>query len=128
MKNKNIKPRPVYLNLLRIRQPVTAIASIGHRISGVLIFLSLPFVIWMFDQSLSSAAGYAYIGELLQTPLMKLASLLLAWALTHHLLAGIRFLLLDIDVGIALDKARLGAWLVNGGGIVGLLLAMVIIL
>lgn len=128
MKNKNSKPRPVYLNLLRIRQPVTALASIGHRISGVLIFLSLPFVIWMFDRSLASAEGYAQVSALLQMPLIKILSLLLAWALAHHLLAGIRFLLLDIDVGIELNKARMGAWLVNAGGLVAVLLAAVVII
>ena len=128
MKNKKPDSRPVYLNLLRIRQPVTAIASIGHRISGVLIFLSLPFVIWLMDAALSSPEGFKCVADLLDMAVVKIYVLLLAWALWHHLLAGVRFLLLDIDVGIELSAARASALWVNIGGVLGLLATMAVIL
>ncbi len=120
--------RPVFLNLLRIRQPVTAIASIGHRISGVLLFLSLPYLIWLLDRSLSGPQGYEVVAQQLSSPLSKLFLLLLAWSAAHHFFAGIRFLLLDVDLGIDLEVARKTALVVNVLGVVGVLMAMVIIL
>ncbi len=128
MKDKKPDTRPVNLNLLSIRQPVTAIASIAHRISGVLLFISIPFVIWLLDRSLQSPQGYAQVISLLDNGLVKLFALLIAWSVAHHLFAGIRFLLLDIDIGIDLETARKSAMIVNALGVVGVLFAMVIIL
>ncbi len=128
MKDKKPDTRPVNLNLLSIRQPVTAIVSIAHRISGVLLFISIPFVIWLLDRSLQSPQGYAQVISLLDNGLVKLFALLIAWSVAHHLFAGIRFLLLDIDIGIDLETARKSAMIVNALGVVGVLFAMVIIL
>lgn len=128
MDNKKPLSRPVYLNLLKIRQPVTAIASIGHRISGVLLFLSIPLLIWMLDLSLRSPQGYEQVVQLLQQPLMKLLVLLLAWAGAHHFFAGIRFLLTDIDWGVDLATARRTAMAVNVCGVAGVLIALAVIL
>ena len=128
MKNKKPETRPVNLNLLKIRQPVTAIASIGHRISGVLLFLSIPLVIYLLDRSLSGPQGFADVVALFDHALIKLLALLLAWSAAHHFFAGIRFLLLDVEIGVDLATARTTAMAVNVLGIVGVLVAMVMIL
>jgi len=105
--------RPVFLNLLRIRQPVTAVVSIFHRISGVLMILSLPALVYLLNLSLVDKAGFALVTGLLASPVIKIFAVLLSWALTHHILAGIRFILLDFDVAIERNMARRAAWLVN---------------
>ncbi len=128
MKNKKTDTRPVNLNLLKIKQPITAIVSIGHRISGVLLFLSIPFVIWMLEHSLQGPQGFAEITALFDSSLIKILTLLLAWSAVHHFFAGIRFLLLDVEVGIDLKTARTSALVVNVLGVTGVLIAMVMIL
>lgn len=128
MKNKKPDTRPVNLNLLRIRQPVTAIVSIGHRLSGVLLFLSIPFTIWMLERSLHSPQGFEQVISLFDYGLAKLLALLVAWSAAHHFFAGIRFLLLDVEIGVELEAARKSALIVNVLGVVGVLLAMVMIL
>jgi succinate dehydrogenase / fumarate reductase cytochrome b subunit len=112
---------PVFLNLFRIRFPVAAITSIAHRISGVLLFLFFPFLVWLLDLSLQGPDGYARALALLQPLWVRLGLALIAWSLLHHLLSGIRFLLIDIDVGVSLGTARRSAWVVN---IVGVLLGL----
>ena len=128
MKNKKPDTRPVNLNLLKIRQPVTAIASIGHRISGVFLFLSIPFVIWLLGHSLQGPQGFADVGALLDKGVVKLMVLMLTWSVAHHFFAGIRFLLMDIDIGIELATARTTAMVVNVLGVCGALIAMAMIL
>lgn len=113
---------PKYLNLLRIQMPVGAVLSIAHRISGVFLFLSLPFLVYLLGLSLQDEAGYARTRAWLDTPLVQLILLVLAWSLFHHLLAGIRHLLLDFHIGVERAAARRSAWLVNLAAI-GLLLA-----
>lgn len=112
------KKRPVYIDLLRIRLPVGGLVSILHRVSGVLLVLALPFSLWVLQQSLVSAAEYQRIANLLQKFPLRLLLFLLILALAHHFLAGIRHLLLDLDVGISRRGGRLGAWLVLALGIV----------
>ncbi len=102
--------RPVHLNLLQIRFPVPAVMSIGHRISGVLWILLLPAMIFLVDLSLSGPQGFARAGELLGSVMGRLAAFLLLWALMHHLLAGIRYLALDLDLGIEKQAALATAW------------------
>ncbi len=102
--------RPVFLNLLRIRQPVTAVLSIFHRISGVLMILSLPGAIFLLSLSLSDPAGFAVVAGLLSSGFAKVLAVLFIWAITHHILAGIRFMLLDLDIGVERAVARQTAW------------------
>ena len=104
---------PVYLNLLRIHFPVGAVTSIAHRISGVLLFVSLPFFIYLLDISLQGPEGYAEAIAILGSCWLRLGSAALAWSLFHHLLSGIRFLLIDVGAGVMLTQARTSAWLVN---------------
>lgn len=128
MENKKPDSRPVYLDLRRIRQPVTALASFGHRVSGVLLFLSMPFVIWMLERSLQSPQGYQQVIALFDHGLIKLLTLLLVWSAAHHFFAGVRFLLLDLEIGVELQAARNSATAVNLLGMAAVLIAVVMIL
>lgn len=111
------KPAPKYLNLLQIELPPGGIASIAHRISGVLMFLAIPLLAWLFSLSLQSEQGYRMALDYLHRLPLRLLSLLLVWALAHHLLAGIRHLLLDLEIGITRSRGRTSAWIVNLGAL-----------
>jgi succinate dehydrogenase / fumarate reductase cytochrome b subunit len=105
-----VKPRPVYLNLFAIRQPLPAIVSILHRISGALMFLvGIPLLLWGVQASLASPETFAQFMSTMAHPLARLTALLLAWAYIHHLLAGFRHLMLDVHVGVDLPSARRSA-------------------
>jgi succinate dehydrogenase / fumarate reductase cytochrome b subunit len=114
--------RPRFLNLLQIRMPIGAVASIAHRVSGVLLFLILPAAVFLLELSVRGPEGFDQARAILRAPLAQLLGLVLAWALLHHLLAGIRFLLLDLEIGIERRQARWSAWLVNLGAPLLLLL------
>ncbi|HZM36855.1 MAG TPA: succinate dehydrogenase, cytochrome b556 subunit [Burkholderiales bacterium] len=108
------KVRPKYLSLrallFEIRLPLPGWVSILHRVSGAL--LVFPFAAWLLfllDRSLASPEGFARIASYLDLPLVKAAMLLFIWAYCHHLCAGIRFLLLDLNAGVALAPARRSA-------------------
>ena len=104
------KPRPVYLNLLAIRQPVPAVVSILHRASGAALFLvGLPLALWTLQASLGSPEGYERVAAFFAHPLVKLVLIGLVWAYLHHLIAGVRHLLADIHIGLELASARQSA-------------------
>lgn len=109
--------RPKHLNLLKIRLPITGIVSIFHRISGVILFFSLPFVIYLLALSLRSPETFASAAAFFERPLVKLFSVAVIYALAHHFFAGIRFLLLDLDIGLSLKNARRSAWFVIVAGL-----------
>ena len=103
---------PVFLNLAQIRFPIGAIASIAHRVAGVLLFIALPVVALMLDASLRTEAGFAAVRDLLSSPFWVATAAVLLWALVHHVLAGVRHLLMDVGVGSELARARASARLV----------------
>ena len=103
---------PVFLKLAQIRFPIGAIASIAHRVSGVLLFIALPVVSVLLDTSLRDEAGFASVRDLISSPLAVVAAGVLVWALVHHVLAGIRHLLMDVGIGGELERARASARLV----------------
>ncbi|MFB1028555.1 MAG: succinate dehydrogenase, cytochrome b556 subunit [Thauera sp.] len=103
---------PVFLKLAQIRFPIGAIASIAHRVSGVLLFIALPVVAVLLDTSLRDEAGFASVRDLISSPLAVVAAGVLVWALVHHVLAGIRHLLMDVGIGGELERARTSARLV----------------
>lgn len=113
---------PVFLDLRRIRFPVGAVTSIAHRVSGVLMFLAFPLLIYLLDLSLQGPAGFERATEYLQCTSLRVASTVIAWSLFHHLFSGMRFLLIDTGSGVNLAQARRSAWLVN---IAGLAMALV---
>lgn len=100
------KKRPKNLDLATIRLPLPGILSILHRISGAAIFLLLPVLLWLFQNSLSSADTYAMVKGVIGNPLVKLILFGLLWLYMHHFCAGIRYLLLDMHVGVDLQPAR----------------------
>ena len=101
------RPRPVYLNLVRIRLPLPGLVSILHRISGAALFLiGIPLLLLGLERSLGTWDAFASLRTILAQPLVKLVALGLAWAYLHHFCAGIRFLLLDVHRGIELLQAR----------------------
>ena len=107
------RPRPIYLNLFAIRQPLPAITSILHRASGAFLFLvGIPVLLWFVQRSLASPEAFAAVTGPLATPFGKLVALILAWCYLFHLLAGLRHLALDLHVGIALAPARSSAAIV----------------
>ncbi len=108
------QPRPQFRNLnfpllLTYRLPLAGIVSIMHRISGAALFLALPFLLWLFDLSLISELTFDRLRGVAANAFVKLALLLLIWAFLHHLIAGIRYLLLDLHIGIDLRSSRSSA-------------------
>lgn len=109
--------RPVFFNLTQIRMPVGALTSIVHRITGVVLAAGIPLFIRVLELSLQSPQSYARVAMLFDRAACKLAALVFAWALAHHLMAGVRHLLSDVDIGSRLPVARRSAWVVNLGAL-----------
>jgi succinate dehydrogenase / fumarate reductase cytochrome b subunit len=113
--------RPQFRNLslgqlASYRLPPAGLLSILHRVSGVLLFLMLPVLLWMFDLSLKTESTYARLHMVLGGVLVKLVLLALIWAILHHLFAGIRYLALDLHMGIAKEpstRSALGVFAVS---------------
>lgn len=118
MRNAQLqKKRPKYLNLLEIRQPLPAVVSILHRVSGLLLFFpGIPLLLSELEGMLDSPQEYARLQSLLTHPILKIGLIAALWFFLHHLLAGIRFLALDLHYGILLQQARLTSKLVFIGG------------
>jgi succinate dehydrogenase / fumarate reductase cytochrome b subunit len=112
-----------FLNLLEIRFPATAYLSIGHRISGVMLFLAIPLLIYSLELSLRSEHDFHRLMSCLDMPLARGILVLYAWIFAHHFLAGIRFLILDMDIGVNKQAGRYSAWLVFITGFVCMLVA-----
>lgn len=104
------RPRPKYLSLgailFGIRLPLPAWVSILHRMSGVLLFVSGAWALYLLDVSLESESGFEEARMALRHPVLVIAGLVLLWALFHHFLAGVRFLLLDLGIGVEKKSAR----------------------
>lgn len=100
------KKRPKHLALHQIKLPLPGIVSILHRISGLLLFFALPFLLLMLQHSLRSIETYTQLLDVLAHPLLKLALLGLLWAFLHHFFAGLRYLAIDLDYGVKLAQAR----------------------
>jgi len=113
--------KPRFLDLLKIRLPITGIVSFAHRVSGVLLFLALPGLLYLLGLSLSGEAGFTQVVGIVDGLGLHLLLLLLLWAFLHHLLAGLRYLLIDLDIGVERQAARRSATTVLG---LALLLAL----
>jgi succinate dehydrogenase / fumarate reductase cytochrome b subunit len=109
--------RPQFRNLslgqlTSYRLPPAGIVSILHRVSGVLLFLALPLLLWIFELSLKAESTFERLRSTLGNAVLKLILLALIWAILHHLVAGIRFLALDVHWGIDKDPASRSALMV----------------
>lgn len=109
MAEMSIKKRPKNLDILSIRLPLPGKVSILHRVSGAGIFLMLPLLLWIFQASVTSPESFDAFKAVASHPLAKLILAGLIWAYMHHFCAGIRFLLLDVHVGVDLQPARQSA-------------------
>jgi succinate dehydrogenase / fumarate reductase cytochrome b subunit len=100
------KQRPKHLALHQIKLPLSGIVSILHRISGLLLFFSLPLLLLMLQYSLTSIETYTQLMSELANPLSKLMLLGLVWAFLHHFCAGLRYLAIDLHLVHDLAQAR----------------------
>jgi len=100
MAEMTIKKRPKNLDLTTIRLPLAGKVSILHRVSGAGLFLFLPVMLWLFSASLTSAETFATFKSVFSSLPAKVVMAGLIWAFIHHFCAGIRFLLLDMHIGI----------------------------
>jgi succinate dehydrogenase / fumarate reductase cytochrome b subunit len=123
-----LKKRPKHLDLAKIRLPVPGVVSILHRITGAVMFLVLiPLILLLLDRSLASQESFEDLRFQLDNPFLKLILLGFMWAFLHHFFAGIRYLLLDLHVGIHLKDARFSAKLVLAAGILATLIVGVLV-
>lgn len=123
----NTKTRPQYTNLnvfkdlTTYRLPPAGIVSILHRISGLLLFILLPLLVWFFDKSLTSEISYdeftnAFVAGIGPVPgwFIKLVCLGLIWGYLHHFCAGLRHLWMDATHSVSKEQGRSSAMLVLG--------------
>jgi succinate dehydrogenase / fumarate reductase cytochrome b subunit len=120
MSDSAAKPRPQFRNLTfgqlaSYRLPLAGKLSILHRITGFLLFLALPLILLpFFERSLISEIGFADFAEFASHPIVKVVLLVLIWAYLHHFCAGIRYLLLDVHIGLEKHSAARSAAIVFG--------------
>ncbi|MBU2863198.1 succinate dehydrogenase, cytochrome b556 subunit [Reinekea forsetii] len=87
--------RPVNLDLSKFRFPVTALASITHRVAGVILFVAIAFVLWALTKSLESKDGFEQVSQVMTHPLAKFVTWGILSAIAYHFIAGIKHLLMD---------------------------------
>ena len=109
MAELTIKKRPKNLDLTTIQLPLAGKVSILHRVSGAGMFLCFPLLLWLFSASLNSAENFAMFKSIAGMLPVKVVLAGLLWAFVHHFCAGIRFLLLDLHIGIEKEAARKSA-------------------
>lgn len=97
---------------MTIKQPLMALTSITHRITGILLFLSLPFALWGLDLSLSGEAGFGELKAMLAAPFTKLVVIAMLAALVYHLVAGLRHLVMDLGYGETKEGSVTGSRIV----------------
>jgi len=105
------KTRPKHLALHLIKLPLAGYVSILHRVSGAVLFLALPLLLMILDQSLRSIETYTNLTDVLANPLLKVMLFGLMWAFLHHFCAGLRYLAIDLHLLPTLAAARAsGKW------------------
>jgi succinate dehydrogenase / fumarate reductase cytochrome b subunit len=104
-----MRQRPINLNLLSIDFPLTAIVSLLHRISGLLLIFFIPMLLFVLQESLASEATFANLTLIFSHPMIQVSFWILLSALGYHLVAGIRHILMDLHFGDSLWAGRLSA-------------------
>lgn len=104
--------RPVNLDIGTIQLPLAALTSITHRISGVILFVGIAILLWLFQRSLASEASFNDVKALFASPLLKFVVWGTLSALSYHMVAGIKHLLLDAGIGETREGGPVGAKLV----------------
>ena len=103
--------RPYFLNLIQIRLPIAGVLSILHRITGLILVLILPIALYLLDRSLGSPSGFEWCRGVLRAFPGMLMTTIVVGALALHFFAGVRHLLLDLDICVDRLCARRSAWL-----------------
>ena len=117
------KLRPKYYDLSLAHLPPPGLVSIFHRISGAALFFPiLPLLLYLLHVTLGSEEGYARWRDFFDRGIVKLVFLGIVWCYAHHFFAGIRYLLLDLHLGIDKAPARTSANVVLVLGVVATLL------
>ncbi len=117
--------RPVNLDLTTMRFPITAIASILHRLSGIVLFLLMPVTLCFFSKSLASADAFQQLGLTMGTMTCRILTWMFLTALTYHLLAGIRHMIMDMGFGEGLTAGlRTSSFVIFLAIILSILLGM----
>ena len=112
------KPRPKYYDLNLANLPPAGILSILHRISGAFLFFAIPVFLYVLQASLAQESEYLAWRKVVSEPMVKLILLGAFWLYAHHFFAGIRYLLLDVHLGIGKEASRQSALVVLGAGVV----------
>jgi succinate dehydrogenase / fumarate reductase cytochrome b subunit len=112
----NKKERPVFISVspFTFAFPFTALASIAHRITGVLLFLGIGYLLWLLSLALGSEAGFAEAQAIMAAPFAKFVLWAVLSMLIFHILAGVKHLLLDFHVGDTFEAASVSAYIVVG--------------
>jgi succinate dehydrogenase cytochrome b subunit len=121
MKGQLKTNRPKNLNLFTIRLPINALVSILHRVSGMALFVMLPFLLLILHWSFSSEEGFRLAVSILDFWLVKLVLIGLAWAFFHHFYAGLRHLAQDLHWMHGLNQARYSSKVLMGLVVVSVL-------
>lgn len=122
--NRNVNSqRPVNLDLRTIKLPITAYASILHRISGIILFVCLVIALYLLGTSLSGPAGFATVKAWMSNFFVKIIVWGMLSALIYHMVAGTRHLIMDLGIAEDLECGRLGAKLVLVISVVLILIA-----
>ena len=109
------KGRPEFRNIhitditTKYRMPPSAIVSILHRVSGFGLFLMLPFLLYLLQESLRSEISYYHFGGIVDNVFTKIILLGLSWAYAHHFIAGVRHLFMDVHWALERDSSRQSA-------------------
>jgi len=115
--------RPKYVDVNMLHLPIPGLVSIFHRVTGVVMFLFLiPALLFVLQCTVGSEAGFNRWKAVFSEPLVKIIFLGFVWAYMHHFFAGIRYLLLDVHIGIDLAPARMSAKIVMVMGLVATIL------
>ena len=101
--------RPINLDISTIKLPITAYASISHRVTGVLLFVSSVLLVWVLDASLASEESFNQLAALLSSTGAKFALWAFLVVFSYHALAGIRHLIMDVGIGEDFKGGVLGA-------------------
>lgn len=106
------KNRPLNINPLTIKLPIPALVSISHRLSGVFIFMLIPWLLWMLSQSLATEQSYLALKSYFESVGLRFLLWILLVGICFHLIAGLRHLLMDCHLGDSLKAGRMGSYLV----------------
>nr|WP_073602367.1 succinate dehydrogenase cytochrome b556 subunit [Vibrio aerogenes] len=121
------KSRPVNLDLQTIRFPVTAIASILHRMTGVMMFVAIGILLWLLSVSLSSPEGFQYVSDIAGHFFMKFILWGILTALSYHIVGGVRHLIMDLGYFEELESGTQTAKIAFGATVFLSLLAGILV-